>query len=66
MAGRTQSRFAACPAKREKGDAIVSDGSEGKEYTRVWTGIGTPLEYCSKNFAPCRIPMMHSTFSAGG
>ena len=61
-----QSRFAACPAKRTKGNAIVSDGSKGREYTKAWTDIRNPLEYCSKNFAASGIPMMYSTFSAGG
>lgn len=31
VAGRRQSRFAECPAKRAKGDAIVSDGSKERE-----------------------------------
>lgn len=35
VAGRRQSRFAECPAKRAKGDAIVPDGWKEREYTRI-------------------------------
>lgn len=36
VAGRRQSRFAECPAKRAKCDAIVSDGWKERGYSRVW------------------------------
>ena len=50
MAGRTQSRFAACPAKRVKGNAIVSDGSKERG---VYQGLDRYSEFSvtlSKDF----------------
>ena len=41
VAGRRQSRFAECPARRAKGETIVSDGlrQRGKESDAVQLGV---------------------------
>ena len=50
MAGRTQSRFAACPAKRAKGNAIVSDGSKGRGLYQGLDRNSKSSEILSKEF----------------
>ncbi len=55
VAGRRQSRFAECPAKRAKGDAIVSDGWKERVDTGVWDLLETLLKWCLARFAACGI-----------
>lgn len=51
VAGRRQSRFAECPAKRANGDAIVSYDGLRKDVTRVREVSKRLLKRCSMGSA---------------
>ena len=57
-----QSRFAECPAKRAKGDAIVSDGWKERVDTGVWEISETLLKWCLVEFAACGILELDDAF----
>ena len=62
VAGRRQSRFAECPAKRANGDAIVSYGGLRKDITRVREVPERLLERCSMASANCGILELDDAF----
>ena len=55
VAGRRQSRFAECPAKRAKGDAIVSYGGLRKDVTGVREVSERLLKRCPRGSTTCRM-----------
>lgn len=55
VAGRRQSRFAECPAKRAKDDAIVSDGLKRRGSVGLGEVSETLSEGIRERFAACRI-----------
>ena len=62
VAGRRQSRFAECPAKRANGDAIVSYGGLRKDVTRVREVSERLLKQCWMGSATRRILELDDAF----